>query len=158
MRCQDGSPKESAFLGRVSLRFRWKKSLLPAGPKSFFHQWLIVYMELRFARVRHSALWSVSKPRTINRRARMFLSKSDGRARAWPRIPIRNRQVVPEPFRSRVSANNRVSSEGVSFNPFWNTLEIFRFNFFFYAYTVLKFVHIRYSKDLKDFSFIVVYE
>lgn len=129
MRCQDGSLKESAFLGRVSLRFRWKKSLLPAGPKSFFHQWLIVYMELRFARVRHSTLWSVSKPRTINRGARMFLSKSDGRARAWPRIPIRNRQVVPGPFKYRT--NNRVSGEGVSFNSFTRVFEIFGFIFFF---------------------------
>lgn len=142
MRCQEskGSLKESAFLGRVSLRFRWKKSLLPAGPKSFFHQWLIVYMELRFASVRHSTLWSVSKPRTINRGARMFLSKSDAAHVRDQEYRFETDKWFLDPSEVEYRTSNRVSGEGVSFNPFTRL----RFLSFFFFFTLLKFVYIRY--------------
>lgn len=58
-----------------------------------------------------------------------------------------------DPSEVEYRTNNRVSGEGVSFNPFTRVFEIFGFIFFFFFYTVLKFVYVRYSKDLKDFFF-----
>lgn len=131
---------ERIRFSRTRLRFRWKTSS-PAGPRSFFRQWLIAHMELPFALcVQRSPLWSVSKPRTVNQKARVLLCRNDQRARAWPEIPIRSRQVVPGPLEFDHSMNTRAESEGASLSSVYATdflicfvLFFFFFSFFYYV-------------------------
>lgn len=128
---------ERIRFSRTCLPFRWKTSS-PAGPRSFFRQWLIAHMELPFALcVQRSPLWSVSKPRTVNQKARVLLCRNDQRARAWPGIPIRGRQVVPGPLEFEHSMNTRAESEGASLSSVYATDFLICLVLLFYFFIIL---------------------